>query len=138
MSGASSQDLFSVVFLQQLTKFDNKSRLRYTLGMMTKRKRRSDTTHYIYVLTNTVTGEQYVGITVKNPGGVKKTLHRRVQKHVQRAYAEGKDWTLSQSIREHGTRAFTYGLLETVRGRLAAHSREREIIREYQPLLNTF
>ena len=106
--------------------------------MMTKRKRRSDTTHYIYVVTNQVTGEQYVGITVKNPGGVRKTLHRRIQKHVQRAYAETKDWALSRSIREHGTLAFTYGLLETVRGRAAAHIREREIIREYQPQLNTF
>lgn len=112
--------------------------MRYTLVMMTKRKRRNDTTHYVYVLTNVVTGEQYVGITVKNPGGVRKTLHRRVQKHVQRAYAEGKNWALSQSIREWGTNSFTYGLLETVRGRLAAHAREREIIREYQPLLNTF
>jgi len=105
--------------------------------MMTKRRRRSDTTHYIYVLTNTATGEQYVGITVKNPGGVRKTLHRRVQKHVQRAYSEDKNWALSRNIREWGTLAFTYGLLETVRGRLAAHSRERELIRQHSPRLNT-
>jgi hypothetical protein len=117
---------------------DNKSSVCYDVVMMTKRKRRSDTTHLIYVLTNQVTGEQYVGITVKNPGGIRKTLHRRVQKHVQRAYAEGKDWALSCSIREHGTLVFTYGLLETVRGRLAAHSRERELIDIHQPMLNTF
>ena len=107
--------------------------------MMTKtRKRRNDCTHLIYVINNIVTGEQYFGITVKNVGGVRKTLHRRIQKHVQRALAEDKGWALSRSIREHGSVAFTYGLLETVRGRLAAHSRERELINRYKPQLNTF
>lgn len=106
--------------------------------MMTRtRKRRSDTTHHIYCITNTVTGDQYVGITVKNPGGVRKTLKRRIQKHVQRAFSENKDWELCRSIREHGTLAFTYGLLETVRGRATAHARERELIRQYQPELNS-
>jgi len=106
--------------------------------MMTKRKRRNDCTHLIYVINNTVTGDQYVGLTVKNVGGVQKTLKRRIQKHVQRALAEDKGWALSESIRKHGSEAFTYGLLESVRGRLAAHSRERELINTYQPTLNTF
>ena len=82
--------------------------------------------------------KHYIGITVKNVGGVHKTLKRRIQKHVQRALAEDKGWALSHSIREHGSEAFTYGLLETVRGRLAAHSRERELINMYNPSLNTF
>jgi hypothetical protein len=106
--------------------------------MMTKRKRRSDSTHFIYMIWNTVTQEQYIGITVKNPGGVKKTLRRRIQKHVQRALAENKEWGLSSAIREHGSESFRYGLLETVRGRLNAHSRERELINIYNPALNTF
>ena len=106
--------------------------------MITKRKRRSDTTHYIYVLTNTATSEQYVGITVKNPGGVQRTLRRRVQKHCQRAYTENKVWALCESIRKFGPQAFTYGLLEIVRGRIAAHGRERELIRQHTPALNTF
>jgi hypothetical protein len=106
--------------------------------MMTKtRKRRSDTTHLIYAIQNTVTGEQYVGITVKNVGGVKKTLKRRIQKHVQRALAENKGWALCESIRKYGPDSFTYGLLETVRGRMAAHGRERQLINTYQPQLNS-
>jgi hypothetical protein len=106
--------------------------------MLKKRKRRSDTTHLIYVITNMVTSDQYIGITVKNPGGVKKTLHRRIQKHIQRAMAENKVWSLSESIRTYGCKAFTYGLVDTIRGRLPAHRRERELIGQYQPALNTF
>ena len=117
---------------------DDKSDIRYNSSMMTKRKRRNDCTHLIYVIQNTVTGEQYVGITVKNVGGIQKTLKRRIQKHVQRALAEDKGWALSRSIREHGSESFTYGLLETVRGRAAAHLRERELINGQRPALNTF
>lgn len=112
--------------------------MRYDVLMMTRtRKRRSDTTHLIYVIVNTVTGEQYVGITVKNPGGVRKTLRRRIQKHCQRAFAENKSWSLCRSIREHGVGAFTYGLLEIVRGRADAHRRERELINTFKPELNS-
>ena len=85
-----------------------------------------------------MTGDQYIGITVKNVGGIQKTLKRRIQKHVQRALAEDKGWALSESIRKHESKSFTYGFVESVRGRLAAHSRERELIRTYNPKLNTF
>lgn len=108
------------------------------MGMVRTRKRRSDTTHYIYVITNSYTAEQYIGITVKNPGGAFKTLRRRVQKHVQRALAEDKDWALSQNLRDWGNEAFTFGFIEQVRGRKAAHQRERQLIAQYQPALNTF
>lgn len=106
--------------------------------MLKNRKRRSDTTHLVYVITNTYTGDQYIGITVKNPGGIYKTLRRRIQKHVQRAMAEDKSWMLSDSIRQWGNGAFTFGYLESIRGRKAAHQRERALISEYQPSLNTF
>lgn len=106
--------------------------------MVRNRKRRNDCTHLIYVITNTVTAEQYIGITVKNPGGIFKTLRRRIQKHVQRAHAEDKSWALSDNIRTWGSENFEFGLLETVRGRAAAHQRERQLISEYSPALNTF
>ena len=106
--------------------------------MLKNRKRRNDCTHLIYVITNIVTDDQYIGITVKNVGGIQKTLKRRIQKHVQRAMAEDKGWALSNSIREHGSASFTYGFVESVRGRLAAHPRERELIRTYKPRHNTF
>ena len=103
-----------------------------------ERRRRSDRTHYIYVVTNTTTGEQYVGVTVKNEGGVYKTLHRRMQKHVQRALTENKDWALCKSLRTWGSSMFTFGLLYEVRGRKEAHAVETQIINTVKPALNTF
>jgi hypothetical protein len=103
-----------------------------------QRKRRSDRNYLIYVITNVVTNEQYVGITVKNPGGVQKTLHRRIQKHVQRATTENKNWSLCESIRRYGSGAFEYGFVEQIRGRKPAYQRERELIAQYNPVLNTF
>lgn len=100
------------------------------------RKRRQDTKHAVYVITNTVTQEQYVGITVCGQQ-VRKALKVRMQKHIRRALTENKDWGLCESIRAHGVAAFTYGVLEFVRGRKPAHARERELIREYAPALNT-
>jgi len=101
-----------------------------------KRRRRSDSTHAVYCLENTITGEQYIGITVAS-GSVNRALKVRVQKHIQRALNEDKPWTLCAAIRAYGAESFTYWLVEKVRGRLAAHARERELIREYAPALNT-
>lgn len=106
--------------------------------MSEKRRPRSDRTYYVYVLTNTYTQDQYIGLTVRAPGGVFKTLRRRVQKHVQRALAETKGWTLCENIRAWGPEAFTFGFVGEVRGRRAAYQIERQLIAEYQPALNTF
>jgi hypothetical protein len=100
------------------------------------RKRRQDTTHVVYVITNVLTTEQYVGITVCGQK-IKQALKVRIQKHVRRALTENKDWALCENIRTFGPEAFTYGILETVRGRKPAHVREREIIRECSPALNS-
>lgn len=127
-----------VVFLQQKT-VDLGPEIPYNFHMeMQKqaRKRRQDTRHAVYVVTNTVTGEQYVGITVVGQR-VAKALRVRMQKHVRRALTEGKSWALCASIREHGAQAHTYGVLEFVRGRKPAHARERELIRAHQPALNS-
>ena len=105
--------------------------------MIKKRKRRNDCRHAVYVITNTVTNEQYVGVTVV-AGEVKKNLKVRMQKHIRRALTENRDWALCRSIREHGARSFTYGLLEIVRGRAAGYALERELIRTHMPVLNTF
>jgi len=103
---------------------------------MMKRKTRSDRNHAIYVITNVVTTEQYVGVTVCS-GNVKKALKVRIQKHVRRALTENKDWALCENIRNYGVEAFTYGLVETVRGKADAHARERELTRQFAPTLNT-
>jgi hypothetical protein len=51
---------------------------------------------------------------------------------------ESKNWGLCNSIRSYGPEAFTYGLLEVVRGKRPAHARETELINFHQPALNTF
>lgn len=107
------------------------------LAVVKKRKKRTDVNHVIYVVTNVLTGEQYIGITAIRPN-LKKALWVRMQKHVQRATAENKDWGLCKSIREYGAEAFTFGVLEIVRGKKPAHARELELVRMYNPSLNTF
>ena len=104
---------------------------------MLKRKRRNDRKHAVYTITNMLTGEQYIGITVVQ-GGVRKSLKIRWQKHVRRAVTENKNWALCQAIREWGAECFDMALMEFVRGRKAAHERERELIRDLAPTLNTF
>lgn len=104
---------------------------------MTKRKARQDRRHAVYCITNILTGEQYVGITVC-AGQVAKALKVRMQKHAQRARVENKDWPLCVSLRTFGPEAFDYGLLEIVRGRKPAHARERQLIAEFNPQLNQY
>jgi group I intron endonuclease len=109
------------------------------LSMMKTRKKRSDRNHVIYCINNNITGEQYVGLTALSyKGNVKRTLTRRMQKHYQRAMAEDKGWSLCESLRTYGAEAFTFGMLEVVRGKAAAHERETALIKMYDPKLNTF
>ena len=78
-----------------------------------------------------------MGLTVVT-STVKHSLHRRMQKHMQRALAENKSWGLCQALRLHGADAFTYGALQVVRGKAAAHAAETILINEFRPALNTF
>ena len=101
-----------------------------------RRRRRSDTNHIIYCLT-APDGQRYVGVTVKDPGPVKKSLHRRWMKHVYRARSENRTWTLYEAMRLHGHEAFRVEALEVVRGTAPAHARERVLTRELGATLNT-
>lgn len=100
-----------------------------------KRKRRTDTNHLIYSIA--IGGREYIGVTIVNNRSPSKSLHRRWQKHVQRAYAEAKGWKLSVAIRKHGPDAFTVEPVLVVRGKAQAHAVERELIRKRKPKLNT-
>jgi hypothetical protein len=103
------------------------------------RKRRTDRNQVIYFIQDTVTLEYYIGLTALSfKGNVFRTLRRRMQKHMQRAMTENKDWGLSRALREHGAERFVFGKLEVVRGKRPAHSRETELINALQPALNTF
>jgi hypothetical protein len=124
-----------------MLKFDNKSFWAYNTYMNSKiiRKRRTDRNQVIYYIQDVVTLEYYIGLTaVEFKGNVRKTLNRRMQKHMQRALAENKNWGLSRALRERGAERFVYGVVEVVRGKRPAHSRETELINTLQPALNTF
>lgn len=106
---------------------------------MTKRKRRSDRNHVIYMIQNSVTKELYVGITVLSfRGNAQRTLDRRVQKHVQRAFAENKTWALCESFRKHQPENHDYWIHDVVRGKKEAHAVEVALIDTLAPKLNTF
>ena len=103
--------------------------------MIKKRKSRSDRKHVIYSLY--VNGQEYIGVTYVDQGRVGPSVIRRWQKHVRRALTENKDWSLCKAIRKHGPDAFEVTYYEVVRGKAEAHLRERELIRELSPSLNT-
>ena len=122
-------------------KFDNKWALVYNSSMNSKinRKRRTDRNQVIYYIQDVETLEYYIGLTALCfNGNVRKTLTRRMQKHMQRALAENKNWGLSRALRERGAERFVFGTLEVVRGKRPAHARETELINTLQPALNTF
>ena len=124
-----------------MPEFDNKSFWSYNTYMNSKitRKRRTDRNQVIYYIRDVVTLEYYIGLTALSfKGNVFKTLRRRMQKHMQRAMTENKDWGLSRALRERGAERFVFGTLEIVRGKRPAHARETELINTLQPALNTF
>ena len=122
-------------------KVDNKSVWAYNTYMNSKitRKRRTARNQVIYFIQDKVTLEYYIGLTAMEfNGNVFKTLKRRMQKHMQRAMTENKNWGLSRALRENGAERFVFGVVEVVRGKRPAHARETELINTLQPALNTF
>lgn len=109
--------------------------LSYYSSMILKRKRRCDVNHIIYSLA--IGKREYIGVTVVNDRNPAKSLHRRWQKHVQRAYAENKGWKLSTAIVKYGPDAFSVEIVQIVRGKSNAHAIERDLIRVRKPKLNT-
>ena len=91
--------------------------------------------HIIYEIR---VGEQsYIGITYKDKT-VLHSLQRRAHKHYYRATVEQKDWLLCQALRTLASKhEIDIRPLEIVRGKEAAHKRERELIRELDPYLNS-
>jgi hypothetical protein len=101
------------------------------------RKKRCDRNHVIYCIT-AESGEQYIGLTVAEGNAFLRSVKVRVQKHLSRAKREDKDWSLYAFLRSNPEVQLTYEVVEVVRGRKPAHQREREIIAERAPELNTF
>jgi hypothetical protein len=118
---------------------DSRSKVRYNTYMNSKtvtRKRRTDRNHAIYELFCEVTGESYIGITVVD-GSALSSVRGRFNRHLSRANTESKNWNLCEALRAYGREGFTPYLLEVVRGKTAAHARERELIADLQPALNS-
>ena len=91
--------------------------------------------HIIYEIV--VNGQSYIGITYKDKT-VLHSLQRRAHKHYYRATVERKDWLLCQALRTlQSKHEIDIRPLEIVRGKEAAHKRERELIRERDPYLNS-
>ena len=102
------------------------------------RKKRSDRNHVIYQITNIATGDTYVGLTVAQGQAYLRSVKVRWQKHVSAALKDGKDWAFSKALLAAPDDSWRYQVLEVVRGRKNAHHRERELIGELSPTLNTF
>ena len=102
------------------------------------RKKRSDRNHVLYRVICQDTGDSYVGLTVAQGQAFVRSVKVRWQKHASRAVRENKNWSMCQFIRDNIGADFTYEVLEVVRGRKPAHQRERELIAELEPTLNTF
>jgi len=91
--------------------------------------------HIIYEIT--VNGQSYIGLTYKDKT-VLHSLQRRAHKHYYRATVERKDWLLCQALRTLASKhEIDIRPLEIVRGKEAAHKRERELIRQLDPYLNS-
>lgn len=110
----------------------------YTIYMVEKnttRKKRSDRTHVIYEIL--IAGRfSYIGITAKTQTTVLKSVRLRFSKHVERARNEHKSWPLYKALKKYGEEAVEIFILETVRGKAAAHARECELIKTLKPKLN--
>ena len=99
------------------------------------RKKRTDRNHVIYQLTCVATGETYIGLTVMRGQAKKKSVNIRFQQHQYRSKVQDHAWALHNALRTHAN--WMGSVLEVVRGKVAAHSRERELIFIHNPKLNT-
>jgi len=104
------------------------------------RKKRSDRNHIIYLITNTLNGKEYIGITASIGRAFQKSVKVRLQKHFSRARKEAPDWELYKDMSKYiDDLEVTYeiSVLDVVRGKSAVHQREMELVKEYKPALNT-
>jgi len=102
------------------------------------RKKRSDRNYVLYQVTCEDTGDSYIGLTVSQGRAFLRSVKVRWQKHVSRAVRENKPWYFCEFLRSMPDAEYTYQVVEVIRGRKNAYQRERELICEISPTLNTF
>lgn len=108
------------------------------MAIVKKRRRaRSDSNYVIYAM-HAESGHVYIGLTRKGKVTVSRAVVERWRKHVSRAVNEDKDWVVYEYLRNGGIdERWEYEVLEVIRGRAAAYARERVIVKEQRPTLNT-
>ena len=101
------------------------------------RKKRTDRTHIVYEIL--VHDERYIGVTARTASTVRKSLWDRMSKHWYRRNEQGKNhWRLYQVLQTLDERSeAVIRELAVIRGKSAAHTYERELIRNMKPTLNT-
>jgi len=100
------------------------------------RKKRSDRTHYVYLLL--INGQRYVGTTAKTESTARKSVMARFNKHWYRSRTENKNWLLCQALRQCADRSeVEVAILAVVRGKKEGHTEEVRLRRELKPELNT-
>ena len=95
---------------------------------------------YVEGATYAINGPEgvYIGVTAKTETTVLKSVRARIAKHFYRAQTETKQWALCELLRSYASKEdIDVRVLEIVRGKAAAHARERELIREFNPFYNT-
>ena len=100
------------------------------------RKHRSDRNHFVYRLTCIPTGEVYYGLTVARGRAFKKSMMIRWKHHVRNALKYEKQTILYDRIREFGTEAWQFDVIEVVRGKQPAHDLELQLIKRAAMALN--
>jgi len=104
------------------------------------RKRRSDRNHIIYLITNTMNGNEYIGITASTGRAFLRSAKVRLQKHFSRARREDWNWKLYMDMVDYIDDlelVYEVSVLDVVRGKEEAHIREMELVKKFKPTLNT-
>lgn len=102
----------------------------------TKRTARADCNFVIYRAV-CETGQDYIGLTRKGSRTSSGAVKERWRKHISRARNENRRWALYVYLKTGGMDLkWKHEILEVVRGRAAAYSQEREIIKALKPSLN--